>query len=161
MLSGPAATRDHSLPVADDFEWEMVRSEPVMALVPLGHALGRKKSVELLRLKDLPFILFEPGFALTRLVLDACRRCGFQPTIAARSSQIEFIVELVAADLGIAFLPRMIAEELNHRNVRCVLLREPQTEWKFVMIWRRGAYLPPAARAWLAIWRETRTHDGV
>jgi DNA-binding transcriptional LysR family regulator len=29
----------------------------------------------------------------------------FQPTIAARSSQIEFIVELVAADLGIAFLP--------------------------------------------------------
>jgi hypothetical protein len=46
----------------------------------------------------------------------------------------------------------MIAEELNHPNVRRVLLREPQTEWKPVMIWRRSAPICPLrhGRGWLS-----------
>src|SRR4029077_11196788 len=98
----------------------------------------------------------EAGFALNRVILDACRRRGFQPIIAARSSQIDFIVELVATGLGIGFLPRMIAEQRRHPAVRQVLLAEPQTEWHMAMIWRRGSYLSYAARAWLALAREAQ-----
>jgi DNA-binding transcriptional LysR family regulator len=65
------------------------------------------------------------------------------------------MVNLVATGLGIAFLPRMVAEGRHHPSVRLVRLAEPQTEWNLVMIWRRDAYLSHAAKAWLAIVRES------
>jgi DNA-binding transcriptional LysR family regulator len=155
LRSGEIDLAASLLPVSDEFEWQEVRREPLMALVPSGHALARHRSVNLLDLRDLPFIMFETGFALNRLILDACRRRGFEPTIAARTSQIDFAVELVATGFGIAFLPQLTAEKFRHPTVRHVLLKEPQTEWQMVMIWRRDAYLSHAAQAWLALWRET------
>jgi DNA-binding transcriptional LysR family regulator len=50
--------------------------------------------------------------------------------IAAQSGQIDCIVELDASGLGVAFLPRMIAEQRKCRGVAQVLLAEPRTEWK-------------------------------
>jgi len=66
---------------------------------------------------------------LNRIILDACRRHGFEPTVVARSSQIDFIVELAAAGLGVAFLPRMIAEQRKHSSLRQVGLAEPETDF--------------------------------
>ena len=143
------------LPVSDDFEWQEVQRERLMVLVSAGHTLARQPQVDLLGLRNEPFLLFEPGFALNRLILDACRKRGFEPTVAARSSQVDFIVELVATGLGIAFLPQSMAEKRNHAFVRRILLDEPNAEWQLVMIWRRGAFLSHAAQAWLAMWRET------
>jgi hypothetical protein len=48
-------------------------------------------------LRNIPFILFESGFVLNKHIADGCKRQGFAPKIAARSSQVDFIVELVAA----------------------------------------------------------------
>jgi DNA-binding transcriptional LysR family regulator len=155
LRSGEIDIAASLLPVSDDFEWQEVQREPLMVLVPCGHAVAQRESLDLVGLKDMPFLLFEPGFALNRIILDACRRRGFEPTVAARSSQVDFIVELVATGLGIAFLPRSMAEKRNHPSVCHVLFGEAKTEWRMVMIWRRGAYLSHAAQAWLAIWRET------
>jgi DNA-binding transcriptional LysR family regulator len=143
------------LPVSDDFEWQEVQRERLMVLVSAGHTLARQPQVDLPGLRNEPFLLFEPGFALNRLILDACRKRGFEPTVAARSSQVDFIVELVATGLGIAFLPQSMVEKRNHPFVRRILLDEPNTEWQLVMIWRRGAFLSHAAQAWLAMWQET------
>lgn len=146
------------LPVAEDFEWQEVRREPLVALLPMGHPLGGSRSLSFAALKGVPFILFETGFALNRIILDACGRHGFTPEVAARSSQIDFIVELAAAGLGAAFLPRMIAEQRNHKGVRLIPIDEPEADWDMAVVWRRGAYLSHAARAWLALVREV--HQG-
>lgn len=142
------------LPTAEEFDWQLVRREPLVALLPSDHPLAARRSVTLAEVRDTPFILFESGFTLHRVILDACRRAGFEPDVVARSSQLEFIVELVGAGLGIAFLPRMIATQRRNPAVRHVLLKEPDTEWAMAMVWRRGAYLPAAAQAWLDLVRE-------
>ena len=79
--------------------------------------------------------------------------------LAARSSQIDFIAELAGAGLGVAFLPRMIATQRTQVPISLVLLDEPGIEWAMAMAWRRGAYLPPAAEAWLALLRDSRNGD--
>ena len=145
------------LPVSEDFEYQAMRREPLTALLPRGHALAQRDSIAFADLHDVPFILFESGFALNRIILDVCRRQGFAPTIAARSSQIDFIVELAAAGLGVAFLPRMIAEQRRRPTVSLVPLAEPEADWDMALVWRRGAYLPHAASAWLDIVREVRS----
>jgi hypothetical protein len=81
------------------------------------------------------------------MVVDACRRAGFEPTVVARSSQLDFIVELVAAGLGIAFLPKMVAEQRRHPSLRTLLLANPEIDWHIAMTRRRGAYLSHAAKA--------------
>ncbi|HEV7392044.1 MAG TPA: LysR substrate-binding domain-containing protein, partial [Burkholderiales bacterium] len=104
----------------------------------------------------LPFILFEEGFTLNDVILDACRSSNITPTIAARSSQVDFIVELVAAGVGIAFLPRVIAEKHTHHAVRRALLDDARSQWRIALAWRRSGYLSHAAQAWLAHTRGER-----
>lgn len=147
------------LPVADEFEWQMVRREPLVALLPSAHPLVDRGSILLSELKDTPFILFDSDFALHRIILDASRHAGFEPQIVAESSQIDFMIELVAAGLGVAFLPRMIASQRPNAAVRQVKLGGPETEWVMAMVWRRGAYLSGAARTWLALVREVHGDD--
>lgn len=159
LLMGEVDLAATLLPVPDSFEWQDIISEPLMVLVAADHELGREQAIDCTRLRDRPCILFETGFALNRVVTEACQRRGFAPTVVARSTQVDFIVELVAAGLGIAFLPRMLAQRLTNSGVRCVLLAEPQTEWRIAMIWRRGGYLSDAAKAWLALAREAHTRD--
>jgi DNA-binding transcriptional LysR family regulator len=142
------------LPTSEEFDWQPVRREPLVALLHASHPLSARSAVSLADLRETPFIIFETGFALHRMILDASRRAGFEPTVVARSSQIDFMVGLVAAGLGVAFLPRMIANQRATPGVRQVLLDEPDTEWNMAMVWRRGAYLSEAAKAWLALVRE-------
>lgn len=156
LLSGEIELAASLLPVSGSLEWQAVMREPLTVLLSTNDELSRRRSVGLPGLKHLPFILFETGFALNRVILDACRRHGFEPNIVARSSQIDFIVELAAAGLGVAFLPRMIAEERKLPSVRRVLLVDPDTDWHIAMVWRRGAYLSHAARAWLDLVTKTR-----
>lgn len=155
LLSGEIELGASLLPVAGDFDWQEVRREPLVVVLHQDHALAQRDSLDVASLQQLPFILFESGFALNRVILDACRRHGVTPTVAARSSQIDFIIELAAAGLGVAFLPRMIADERCPPAVRRIRLAEPDTDWHIAMIWRRGGYLSHPARAWLALARET------
>ncbi|MCK1351390.1 LysR family transcriptional regulator [Bradyrhizobium sp. CW7] len=149
LLSGEIELAASLLPVSEEFEWQDIQREPLTVLLPADHALSHRRSVDLLALRELPFILFESGFALNRVILDACHRHGFEPTVVARSSQIDFIVSLAATGMGVAFLPRMIAEQRKHPSVARVPLAERDTDWHIAMIWRRGAYLSHAAKAWL------------
>ncbi|WP_374544501.1 LysR substrate-binding domain-containing protein [Rhodoblastus sp.] len=139
------------MPIAEDFEWIEVRREPMMALLPRQHPLAARSKLKITDLRDSPFILFESGFALNRIIIGACRRSGFEPKIVARSSQIDFIVELANAGLGVAFLPDMLDERRPAGGPVGIALDEPETDWRLALVWRRGAYLSDAARAWLAL----------
>ncbi|MCM0754536.1 LysR family transcriptional regulator [Desulfovibrio aminophilus] len=148
------------LPVSEEFQWQDVRAEPLVALLPEAHALAGRASLTLPDLAREPFILFEEGFLLNQVILDACSRRGFRPLVAARSGQIDFIVSLVKAGLGIALLPRLMAERRRQEGVPHVLLDEPGTLWHMALLWRRGGYLSHAARAWLDLCREAHAGAG-
>ncbi|HUO07682.1 MAG TPA: LysR substrate-binding domain-containing protein [Phycisphaerae bacterium] len=149
VLAGELDLAASPLPVGEDFEVKDVRCEPVDLLVAADDPLAKRSGVKLEAVKELPFILFEVGFALNTIILDACRQSGFTPTVTARSGQIDFILELVAAKVGVGFLPRMIVEERPHRGVCNIAIASPLIEWHMVMIWRREGYLSHASKAWL------------
>ncbi len=154
VLSGELDLAAAMLPVDEEqFEWKPVRTEPVDALVNLAHPLAKQKQVSLRELADTPFVLFESSFALNQVILDACHRQGFAPRVAVSSSQIDFIVELIAVGMGVAFMPRLIARQRSHPRVRRIALDDAALEWTIAMIWRRGGRLPQTAQAWLDLVR--------
>lgn len=147
------------LPISEEFDCQPIRSEPLVALLGASHPMAARKSISLLELKDTPFILFGSGFALHRMILDASYRAGFEPKVVAQSSQIDFMLELVSAGLGVAFLPQMIATQRASPHMHSLLLKGSNLQWNMAMTWRRNAYLSEAAKAWLALVREVHVDN--
>ncbi len=155
LLVGELDLAASLLPVdGNELEWQQVRSEPMDLLVAAEHPLAVRERVSFSDLKEYPFILYAQGFALNPMIMDACKSRGFTPVVAAQSSQIEFIIGLVAARLGIALLPRMIAEQHQHPKTMLIPVDSPAIFWEMSLMWRNGAYLPPAARAWLELTKQ-------
>lgn len=136
-------------PNVADFAWQDVRREPLVAVLAANHPLAGASSTDIAALENVPFLLFAEGFAINRLIASACRRRGFEPVVAARSGQVDFLMELAAAGVGVAFMPRMLVKDAPGTRTRALLLTEPETEWRLTMVWRQGGYLSHAARAWL------------
>src|SRR5512140_207666 len=118
------------------------------------HPLARRKTLSLRDLRAAPFVLYRPEFALHGHIMDACRRAGFKPQVASESSHWDFIVALVAANIGVALLPQTICRQLDPAQVRPVPLVDPIIPWDVALIWHRDRHLPPATRAWLELCRE-------
>jgi len=154
VRSGDLELAANLLPDTADLEWQDVRREPLVAVVAAAHPLAGASSTDIAALKNDPFILFAEGFAINRLIAGACSRRGFEPVIAARSSQVDFLIQLAASGVGVAFIPRMLVEHAPGARIRALLLTDPDMEWRLTMVWRRGGYLSHAARAWLEMARE-------
>jgi DNA-binding transcriptional LysR family regulator len=127
-----------------------VRDE-LRVVLAAEHPLAQRRSLALRELARMPFVLYRPEFALHGHILDACRQSGFKPTIVSESSHWDFIVAMVAANIGVAFLPTTICDQLDRRHVRSVRLSEPVIPWRAAIIWRRDRHLFPATRAWLQL----------
>jgi DNA-binding transcriptional LysR family regulator len=151
LLAGDIELAASILPLNPEFESQPIARQPLKLLAPATHVLAKRKTVGMQMLSSIPFILFESGFVLNKRIADACKRQGFAPKVVARSSQVDFIVELVAANLGVAILPEMIAEQFSNRGVTALAIDDPQMEWHIALIWRRGGYLSNPARAWKAM----------
>ncbi|MGO7522819.1 LysR substrate-binding domain-containing protein, partial [Rhizobium brockwellii] len=56
------------------------------------------------------------GLSLYDDVVLACRKAGFELTVAQDAPQISSVVNLVAADLGVSIVPASISQ-INHEGV--------------------------------------------
>ncbi len=125
--------------------------DELRVVVNAKHPFGRRRTLALRDVAGMPFVLYRPEFALHGHILDACHRSGFKPIVVSESSHWDFIVAMVAANIGVAFLPMTICAQLDERQVRSVRLNDPVIPWNAALIWRRDRHLPPATRAWLEL----------
>ena len=82
--------------------------EPLILALPKKHTLARRAKVPVRALAGEPFILF-PRHAAPGLydqIEALCRRAGFKPLVAQEATQIQTIISLVSAGLGVAIVPR-------------------------------------------------------
>ncbi|MBA5801989.1 LysR substrate-binding domain-containing protein [Rhizobium changzhiense] len=86
--------------------------EPMVIALPASHPLTRRSKLPLAALADEPFILFPRlvGLSLYDDVVLACRKAGFELTVAQEAPQISSVVNLVAADLGVSIVPASISQ---------------------------------------------------
>jgi DNA-binding transcriptional LysR family regulator len=95
-------------PVDDpDLVFETVLHEPIVLAVPRGHALAARPRVPLTALADEPLILFArsmgPGFF--DAIASACRSAGFSLKVRHEVDNLHSAYGLVAAGLGVSFVP--------------------------------------------------------
>ena len=141
-------------PIEVDFEQQEIRTEPLMVLLPREHPAAARPAVMLSRLAGIPAIMPDQDSVLHKVLSAAYERAGITPRVATLCHDPDLVFELVAAGLGIAFLPRVLAHQHRHRAVRSVLLKDSGCQWSIAFCWRRGAHVSAATQAWLAHARE-------
>ena len=132
------------LPVDEpDLKMRLLFREPLVAMVPAGHALANRKTVGLERLHGEPFILCsrQPEAGFRETVLGLCHANGFAPQVAHSASSTAAMAELVAAGLGVALVPRSAADRA-HAGVAYRPLAGKGVELSVAAVWRPEAMTP-------------------
>lgn len=135
-----------ALPPINDPSLESVSilREPLIAALPEKHPLARKPGkLALEKLKDAPFILFPrtnaPG--LYDDVVSCCKAAGFSPRVEQEAIQMQTIVSLVSAELGVALIPASLTN-LQRTGVTYKSLKSGSPLTEVRLAWRRGNDLP-------------------
>lgn len=136
---------------------EVLRSEPLIAVLPRSHPLATSDSVPLDQLKDEPFVTYPSHFrsVLHDAVEDACEAHGFRPRAAHEVAETATLVSFVAAGLGVSLVPASV----QHMTVRGAVYRplsENSTQVELAAAWRRDDDRPVLARALDVIRRNSR-----
>lgn len=126
----------------------MFVKEKLKLVVPPSHRLAGKKEVSLQELKEESFIMFNKDFELRNLVITACRQAGFQPTIISETSQLDFIQELVAYNIGITLLPETTCLELKN-DFKTIPVTNPVIEWNLALIWKKDEHLSKVTKEFI------------
>jgi DNA-binding transcriptional LysR family regulator len=94
----------------------LLEEEEMVVALPSGHALAKRKEIDLPELEKETFILYpravRPGLA--DAVVSACEKVGFTPQVQQYAPQLSSTINLVAASLGISIVPRSMQELQPH-----------------------------------------------
>ena len=102
----------------------LLREELVVA-VPHTHPFAARKTVSIGDLKGAPLVMFRDGYDLRAATLAACRRAGFEPSFALEGAEMDGVLRLAAAGLGVAVVPSLVIDPAG--PLRAVRLAEPIT----------------------------------
>ncbi|WP_373684777.1 LysR substrate-binding domain-containing protein [Acinetobacter sp. YH12156] len=59
-------------------------------------------------------LFYTDDFSLTPIILSEAQKAGFEPNIVCKSSQWDFIVKMVEANMGIAILPEIYCRKFSN-----------------------------------------------
>ncbi|KAB7673069.1 LysR family transcriptional regulator [Bacillus sp. B1-b2] len=137
------------LPLLEDtFHTFPLVQEELKLIVHESHPLAQKEKVHMKDLKEEEFIFYSEEFALFEMMRKKFTQVGFEPNIIFKSSQWDFMIEIVAANLGISILPESICNRANNNQVRFIQL-EPLTNWELAIITKKDCYLSVAGRRFI------------
>lgn len=129
------------------FSCETIFQESLIVALPEAHLLASQSNVCLTCLANEPFILFPrilaPG--LYDLIISLCQQAGFSPKVAQEAIQMQTIVSLVAAEMGVAIVPASL-QNLQRIGVIYKTLEEPSQKVAIAIIWRKNETSPTVLR---------------
>jgi DNA-binding transcriptional LysR family regulator len=147
------------------FDYLPLLSEPLLAAVPkdspYNAVLAAKGPVSLRTLAELPLIIFprdiSPAFHDT--ILACFRNAGVTPHIGQEAIQMQTIVSLVSAGMGMALVPQSVSN-LKRPGVQYRALADATPLIETGLAWRRDNQ-SPVLRALLALLREAASNSAI
>lgn len=119
--------------------------EPIVVAAASDHPIARLPAVPLSALRDVPIVTLTVGSGLRDLLEAACQELGFAPHISAQTSDVGLLGDLAHEGLGVALLPRSVAQGAR-RPLAVIGLEEPALFRRVVVIWH-GQRSSPTGRA--------------
>lgn len=131
-----AAPRDSRL------RWQVLAEDEMAAALPAGHPLAAARDIPLAALAGERWVASHPSVCREALEL-ACRQAGFQPSVVSDTNDYFTMLGLVAADVGVAVVPRLIATSTVPAGVVLRPLAPNRLRRTVVAVTNRTGHHPP------------------
>jgi DNA-binding transcriptional LysR family regulator len=106
---------------------------------------ANRSSISLKELSNDNFIVFDKVTDLHKLIMDECKKAGFDPTIFYSSHRKVSVLGLVGTNIGLALMPVKIYNYYQNQDVLAIPLDE-NISCNIVLVFLKNRILPEAAR---------------
>jgi len=132
-----------------------VLMDELALIVPTSHPLAGKKIVSVRDLGAESFVAHNVPSPYRERVVRTFEKYRTPLNISMELPTLEAIKRFVEAGMGVALVPRLTAQvEIARGQVAALAVREMKLERKLYLVYRKGATLSHAARAFLRVARE-------
>lgn len=137
----------------DILQSDLLRREPLYAVIPLSHPMGAKKRprVRLSELRDEPLVSPPGDTYLRRLIDGSAAAAGFTLRYVVTVERLLSVINHVRAGVGIGILPSGVLPNQPWQGFHAAMLVEPSLSVSVGLITSRGRYLTPAASSMMAL----------
>jgi len=115
-----------------------------MVIVPRGHPLdkpGKRGSLNLQQLAEVPLITYEPGYTGRSHIDDAFAQAGLQPNIVLEAMDADVIKTYVELGMGVGIVAAIAMDEVRDTSLRAIDARHLFAPNLTRLAVRRGSYL--------------------
>jgi DNA-binding transcriptional LysR family regulator len=136
-------------PPVDDpgLRLRVISHDRLVVALPAGHALTKRPKLKLAELKDEPFVLYTRSFgpSVQDAIIGYCLGAGFAPRVVQEAADVQTIVSLVAAGLGVSLLiaptPPFAEDAVVYRPVA-----DDLPPWELAIAWDPDNRSPALSR---------------
>ena len=120
-------------------------TDKLLVVVSKNNRHANRTSISLKELSNDNFIVFDRITDLHKLIMDECRKAGFDPTIFYSSHRKISVLGLVGTNIGLAIMPVKVYDYYQHSDVLAIPLDE-NIICNIVLVYLKNRMLPEAAR---------------
>jgi LysR family hydrogen peroxide-inducible transcriptional activator len=137
--------------VGDDIRFKELFEDEFLLVAPRRHPLTRTRAISLSDLEAFPMILMNDAHCLRGQTLSLCKRAGFTPQVFIQSAQLDTVLAMVEAGLGISLVPATARRSFCHRKVIFRSLRPEKLSRHISLAWPKQSASTRALEALLAL----------
>jgi DNA-binding transcriptional LysR family regulator len=147
-----------------DFSMIKLINEPYVLVVPNSWSM-EDTGIKMEKLSGIPLLLLhrKVGTGVYEIIVNECRRFGFEPNVICECPDPNVLISLVAEGLGATLLPRSTASTFPLSNIRIVELENCGIHSEAAIIWLKDRSLSKAAIEFINLFREEymsqKTHE--
>ena len=136
-----------------------VTMDELALIVAPSHPLAEKKKVSVRELGAETFIAHNVPSPYRERVIKTFEKYRTPLNISMEMPTLEAIKRMVENGMGVALVPRLTVEtEIERGLLAAITVKEMRLERRLYLVYRKGASLSHAAKAFLRVARETRHH---
>lgn len=135
-----------------------IRKDKLLVVISKKNRHAPRSSISLKELSNDNLIVFDKVTDLHRLIMDECKKAGFDPTVFYSSHQKVSVFSLVGANIGLALMPSVIFDYHKHPDVLAIPLDEC-IECNLVLAYLKNKRLPRSAKIFIDFVREARNQS--
>jgi len=130
-----------------------IRKDKLLVVVSQKNQHATRSSISIKELSNDNFIVFDRVTELHGLIMEVCKKAGFEPTIFYSSHRKVSVFGLVGANIGLALMPSKIYDYHKHPDVLAIPLEE-DIECNMVLAYLKNKKLPRSAKTFIEFARE-------
>ena len=132
--------------------------DKLLVVVSPKNRHATRSSISIKELAGDNFIVFDRVTDLHQLIMDECKKAGFEPTIFYSSHRKVSVFGLVGANIGLALMPSKIFDYHKHPDVLAIPLEE-DIECNVVLTHLKNKKLPRSAKLFMDFLKKAVAED--